>query len=115
MRSPDFLNEKIANSIANAIDAAFEKEMTAVIKRSYQNKSYSPISMELRAATISKILEIFQAKSIKQEQDQKDLDYRYQLPQDELYPELVEDLIRFFPAPKLPKGGTEYYSLQIIQ
>jgi hypothetical protein len=97
-KNPDPLNQQIASSIAHKIVADFEREINAVIKRVYANKRYSVIAMELRSGAISKILETFETKLIEQKQTEHKLAYRYE-PQYKLYPELKDDLRRFYPAP----------------
>jgi ribosome-binding ATPase YchF (GTP1/OBG family) len=97
-KNPDQLNERMASSIAAVVDAVFEKEINGVIKRAHANRKHSVIAMELRAAAISKILETFEKKSIQQKEAEKELLYRYE-PQYKSYPELKEDLRRFYPAP----------------
>lgn len=89
--------EKDAIQIAELTAAWFEKEMARVIKATYANKYWSPISMELRHASIDEIRKIFSDKMLVLRRLQKDNEWRYK-PQYQTYPQLKEDLRKFYPG-----------------
>ena len=51
--------EKDAIQIANQTAGYFEQEIASVIKNTYANRSWTPISLELRHAAIDEIMRIF--------------------------------------------------------
>ena len=89
--------EKDAIQIAELTAAWFEKEIARVIKATYANRDWSPISMELRHAAIDEIRKIFSDKLLELKQTRRDNDWRYKA-QDETYPNLKEDLKKMYPG-----------------
>jgi hypothetical protein len=96
-KNKDILAEKNGTEIANKTAIFFEQEIARVIQKTYANRSWTPISMEIRHAAIDEIQKIFTDKMLELKQTERDNEWRYQA-QDEIYPELKEDLKKFFPG-----------------
>ena len=58
-KNPDPGAEKDAVDIANKTVEYFEKEIVRVVKSTYANRHWTPISLELRHATIDEIKTVF--------------------------------------------------------
>ena len=85
--------EKDGMQIANQTAEYFEHEIDRVIKGTYANRDWSPLSMELRAAAIDEIRRIFSDKLLESKKMRRENDWRYKA-QDELYPNLREEYER---------------------
>lgn len=96
-KNPDPGVEKDAIQISNQTAAYFEQEIARVIKNTYANRSWAPISLELRHAAIDEIIRIFSHKMLELKQTRRDNEWRYKA-QDETYPQLKEDLKNFYPG-----------------
>jgi hypothetical protein len=89
--------EKDAIEIANKTTLYFEEEIKRLIDNRYYHKSWTVLSTELRLATIEEILRIFNVKLVEMRQVQRSNDWKYR-SQDEIYPNLKEDLKKIFPG-----------------
>lgn len=89
--------EKDAIQIAELTATYFEKEITRVIKNTYANRYWAPISLELRHAALDEIKTIFSDKLLELKQTRRDNEWRYKA-QDKTYPELKEDLKKMYPG-----------------
>lgn len=89
--------EKDAVQIAERTAALFEQEIDRVIDKTYANRNWSVISLELRHIAIDEIRKIFSDKMLELIQLERNSEYRYKA-QDELYPNLKEDLRKFYPS-----------------
>ena len=98
-RSPDFYVEKYGIEIAAKTEELFEQEYKRAVERTYANKIWSPISIELYKAGIKEVLRIFNAKLVSHKETERLGAYRYQA-QDKLYPESEhkEDLKKWYPV-----------------
>ena len=96
-KNPDPGGEKDAVDIADRTAGYFEKEIARVIKSTYYNRHWTPISLELRHAAIDEIIRLFSDKMLVLRQLQRDNEWRYK-PQYQTYPQLKEDLKKFFPS-----------------
>jgi len=96
-KNPDPGAQKDGALIAAIANEYFEQEYNRVVERTYANKSWSPISIELRRAAIEEVVRLFNVKLVEQKQTERLGAYRYQA-QDKLYPELKEDLKNWYPA-----------------
>lgn len=96
-KNPDPGAEKDASQIAERTAAYFEQEISRVIKATYANRSWTPISLELRHAAIDEIMRVFSHKMLELKQTRRDNEWRYK-PQYQTYPELKEDLRKFYPS-----------------
>ena len=61
-KNKDVFAEKDATEIANKINIFFEQEIARVIQKTYANRSWTPISLELRHAGIDEIQKYFLKK-----------------------------------------------------
>ena len=75
----------------------FEKEYERLIAKKYYNRNWTPLALELRAISIDEALKIFQDKRLELIQLQRNNKWIYK-SQDETYPDLQEDLRRYWPA-----------------
>ena len=96
-KNPDPGAEKDAVQIAERTHEYFEKEITRIIKNTYANRNWTPISLELRHVAIDEIRRIFSDKMLELIQLERSSEWRYK-PQDETYPDLKQDLKNFYPG-----------------
>lgn len=91
-KNKDVFAEKDGKEIANKVSIFFEKEMAR-----YDRRSWTPIALELRDVAIDEILRIFSNERLVIKQERRNNEWREQA-QDKIYPELKQDLVRFFPS-----------------
>jgi hypothetical protein len=94
-KNKDVFAEKDAIEIANKTALYFEEEIARVIQKTYADRHWTPISTELRHYALDKITKIFFGKISELEQFEENNKCRYKA-QDEIYPELKEDLKKWF-------------------
>src|SRR4030095_3065121 len=102
-KNKDVFAEKYALEIADRVDKFFEAQLERIIRQNHVGKHWSPIALELRHAAIDEIQKIFSDKMLELKQKRRDNEWRYK-PQDVIYPELKEDLKKFFPGYGPPAG-----------
>ena len=89
--------EKDGKQIARLAAEFLEKEFNRVIERKYYNRIWTPLALELRLATLDEIIKIFSDKRLEFQQIRRANSWKYK-SQDVTYPNLQEDLRRFYPS-----------------
>ena len=96
-KNPDPGAEKDAEDIAERTAVYFEKEIARIIKSTYYNRHWTPISLELRHAAIDEIIRLFSDEMLELKQLQRSSEWKYK-SQDSTYPNLKQDLKNFYPG-----------------
>ena len=89
--------EKDGIQIARLTAEFLEKEYSRVVDKKYYNRNWTPLALELRLATLDEIIRILSDKRLELQQLRRANSWIYK-SQDETYPQLHEDLRRFYLA-----------------